>query len=251
MIAESSTTGILRAEIAMSDRVDVCAALELTEQSVFLISDDLPAIDSRMAVRLSFPNIFAPIELRGSVSQVHMSGPGRPSGYVCKFDIPDAVSETRLLSLLNNISLATARATSRGAAPRVRVLLVEDGRLIRDMFAYAVTKYFERREGRVELAQAEDADAGWQHLQRGEFDVAIVDHFLPEPSGAALIAKLRAEARLAKTTAIGVSVGGDRARRAMLDAGADFFLAKPIVLRDLFRTLEFLMARSTSDAGAA
>ena len=51
---------------------------------------------------------------------------------------------------------------------------------------------------------------------------------------------------------VGMSVGGEGARRAMLGAGADIFLAKPIVLKDLFCTLEFLMdAPSGSDRGAA
>jgi hypothetical protein len=39
---------------------------------------------------------------------------------------------------------------------------------------------------------------------------------------------------------VAISVGGSDAREAAISAGADLFLDKPVVLRDLFRTLQVL-----------
>jgi hypothetical protein len=41
---------------------------------------------------------------------------------------------------------------------------------------------------------------------------------------------------------VAISGGGPEARRAMLAAGCDLFLGKPVVLRDLFATIESLTA---------
>ena len=125
-----------------------------------------------------------------------------------------------------------------------RVLLVEDNAFIRDMFAYGMARYFQRKASVLELEHVGDAASAWDKLSSGPFDLLIVDYYLPVEDGATLIARLRREPRWAAVPVVAMSVGGKDAREASLSAGADLFLDKPVVLRDLFQTLEMLSAKA-------
>jgi two-component system sensor histidine kinase and response regulator WspE len=140
--------------------------------------------------------------------------------------------------------LRTMRDEPPAVAPQrqFHVLLVEDNHLIRDMFSYGIQKYFRGRENGVTVEHAPDGATAWKMLAEGACDLAIVDYYLPELDGAALVTRVRAEARLAGLPVVAVSVGGSEAREAMMTAGADLFLDKPLVLKDLFATLERLNA---------
>jgi CheY-like chemotaxis protein len=71
-----------------------------------------------------------------------------------------------------------------------------------------------------------------------------VDHYLPVLDGSSLLALVRRQEDLSTLPLVGISVGGIDVRESMLKAGADLFLSKPIVLRDLFSTLERLATQS-------
>ena len=60
-------------------------------------------------------------------------------------------------------------------------------------------------------------------------------------NGDDLIARLRADPKLAQLPIIAVSADGDEARDKSLRAGADLFLAKPVILRELCSTLERIL----------
>jgi CheY-like chemotaxis protein len=122
------------------------------------------------------------------------------------------------------------------------VLLVEDNHLISDMFSYGIRKYFRGKPGYVTVDHAADGARAWEMLSGGSYDLAIVDYYLPQLDGAQLVQRMRAEPRLATVPVVAVSVGGPEARDATLAAGADLFLDKPLVLKDLFATLERLNA---------
>ena len=78
------------------------------------------------------------------------------------------------------------------------------------------------------------AEVGW---------TAVI--YVRDETGASFITTLRHHGTFRRMPIVGMSVGGNQVRTAMLEAGADLFLHKPIVLKDLFCTLEFLM-----DAGS-
>jgi CheY-like chemotaxis protein len=240
-------TGVLRAEFRWDGVNEVACAIELTEESVFVISDQLPAVGAEVDLRLSFLHAVAPVAIRASVVQARIgSGPGTPTGFVASF--AGAAAEDR-----DGIRRVVQRLVSGPASPTrdVRVLLVEDNRLVRDMFDYALRKFFNSRGNRVSLDQASDVPSAWTKLDTTHFDLVIVDYFLAEEVGATLIKRLRNDPRLATTSVVAISAGGSEVRRATLNAGADLFLQKPIVLRDLFDTLEFLTHDGGADAGAA
>jgi len=120
-----------------------------------------------------------------------------------------------------------------------RVLIVDDSWLIRDMFTYGTAKFFER-PGALAVDHAEDAERAWGKLARSTYDLVIIDYFLPTEDGASLIARLRSDERLSHTPIVAISVGGRDAREATLSAGADVFVDKPLIFRDLFNTLRML-----------
>jgi len=247
-------SAILRAELLRGSRPndppEITCALEMTDTSVFIVTDGLPSIGDAVSLRLSFPNAVEPLDVRAHVTQVRLaSGPGTPSGFVAMFDVDEDVRDA-----IEDVARRLRRPFESGIAPAARdiyVLLVEDNQLIRDMFAYAVTRYFGSRASRIHLDQAPNAGAAWSLLKDRRYDLVLVDHFLPDEDGASFIAKLRATPKLSDTSVVAMSVGGSEVRRATLAAGADIFLHKPIVLKDLFCTLEFLMDDAGRSRGAA
>lgn len=244
-------TAILRAEIVDGPSADVACALEMTEKAVFIATEALRSVGDLVQLRLSFPRAVVPVLVTAKVVQVRLSsGPGSPPGFVAEFLLDD--DETR--QSISELAQRLRRPSGIAPAPRpLSLLLVEDNQLIRDMFAYALERYFRQRTGKVRLVQAPSATDALALLdEERSFDLALVDHLLPDETGASLVGKLRAHPTFSRMSIVGMSVGGAEARRAMLDAGADIFLDKPIVLKDLFCTLEFLMgARLGSDRGVA
>ncbi len=216
MSVTAQRSAILRAEILRGESAEITCALEMTGESVFIVTEGLPSIGEVVNLRLSFPRTVRPLLVSGRVRQVRLSsGPGSPPGFVADFDID---------------------------SEDIKQKLVEGNQLIRDMFAYAVERYFSQRAGKVRLAQAASVAAAWKHLDETKsYDLAVVDQMLPDETGSSLIAALRRNGTFRRMPIVGMSVGSSDVRKAMLEAGADLFLQKPIVLKDLFCTIEFLM----------
>jgi CheY-like chemotaxis protein len=129
------------------------------------------------------------------------------------------------------------------------VLLVEDSHFIRDMFAYGMARSL-RSPGAISIDHADDAECAWQRLGAAAYDLVIVDYFLPAADGASLIARIRADPRTAQLPVVAISVGGRVARHATLAAGADLYLDKPLVFRDLLHTLRVLAQRESAPGSA-
>jgi CheY-like chemotaxis protein len=187
--------------------------------------------------------------VNATVAQIRMGGgPGSPAGYVCEFEITDDAMRRRTAEISQRL-----RPTAGALANReLSILLVEDNQLLRDTFAYAFERYFRTRTAGVKLWQASTAEEAWS-LAKPETDLLLVDHVLKGEAGTSFVSRVRSDARLGRTFIVGMSGGGPSARKAMLDAGCDLFLSKPIVLKDLFTTLEFLTGSPSSwrEYGAA
>ena len=235
---------MLRAELRCAGQTLVTSCGELTEQSIFVIADWYPPLDAEASLRLSFPTLVAPVELAARVVRHRAPGaPGELGGIELSFeetaraDAADLVARLRLLC-------ASAGASPVEETP-YRVRLVEDSRLIRDMFAFGMKRSFQTPSA-VEIDHAEDAERAWSKLGEAHYDLVIVDYFLPESDGASLIARLRQDERLSRIPVFAISVGGRAARDATIAAGADLFLDKPLVLRDLLYTMRILAHRQRS-----
>src|SRR5204862_3669782 len=89
---------------------------------------------------------------------------------------------------------------------------------------------------------AEDGRTAVEILRRETFDALIIDVYLPIVDGPRVIATARTELNLKNLPIIAVSAGGDSARRAALEAGANLFLDKPMRLRQVIDTMQRLLA---------
>ncbi len=238
---------MLRAEIRCSGQLVISCGFELTEHTIFVVTEWRPPIDTAVSLRLSFPTVVEPVELAARVVQKRVAGPpGEPGGVVLAFE--DG-SRTAAAALAWQVRRLCANAGDRPAdAAPYRVLLVEDSRFIRDMFEFGMARSFQP-PGAVEIDHAEDAEHAWRKLRHAHYDLIIVDYFLPTEDGASLIARLRRDERLAGVPIVAISVGGRTARDATISAGADLFLDKPLVLRDLLHTLRVLARRDGTPGG--
>jgi DNA-binding response OmpR family regulator len=218
---------------------------DLTTTSIFAITEWHAAIGTPVSLRVSFPRIFEPIDIPARISDIRVAGePGERGGIRLAFEAGEGQGSSdvhaRLVSLLEQVNAPFAAAT--GEDRPCRVLLVDDSWLIRDIFTYGTTKFFDR-PGALAVDHAEDAEQAWGRLANSTYDLVIIDYFLPSENGASLIARLRRDQRLARTPIVAISVGGRKAREATLSAGADVFVDKPLVFRDLFNTLRMLAKR--------
>ncbi|HEY0993077.1 MAG TPA: response regulator [Kofleriaceae bacterium] len=195
------------------------------------------AIGTPVSLRLSFPRILEPIDLPARISDIRIAGePGELGGIRLTFDGGSSEVAGKLVALLERVNAPFARSSEDVPC---RVLLVDDSQLVRDMFAHGTAQFFDR-PGALAVDDAEDAEQAWAKLASSTYDLVIVDYILPAEDGASLIAKLRRDTRLASTPIIAISVAGRDAREATLSAGADVFVDKPLMFRDLFNTLRML-----------
>jgi CheY-like chemotaxis protein len=225
---------ILRAELSANGSTTVTRTRELSATDVVVPVSIPPPLGAEVHLRLSFPGLVQPFEVSGIVEAHHLSdGPGELPAVTVSIQKGGPGYEERIASLL--------KPHSASDAPRMgyRVLIVEDNGMIRDMFAYGVHKYF-KAQGSVNVDVAPDGSAAWDLLVSAPYDLAIVDYYMPIVNGAQLIARMRGDERFERLPIVAISVGGEDARRASIAAGADLFLDKPIILRELFATLDRL-----------
>jgi CheY-like chemotaxis protein len=235
-----SSALLLRAEVVHGDRRFVTHTVDVSEDEIALVSD--LAVGDEATVNLSFPALVKPFQVGVRVVSTHsLDTYGRPSAVLCKVTQADDDAKRTLRNL---VALTQGGPAAEGAAPsEYRCLLVEDNAFIRDLFQYGMQRYCRMRGRDLSLALAADAETAWEMLRGGRYDMAIVDHFLPAQSGSQLIAKMRAEPCLSTVPVVAISVGGREACDEAMAAGADLFLDKPVVMRDLFSTLDRLTAR--------
>jgi DNA-binding response OmpR family regulator len=94
---------------------------------------------------------------------------------------------------------------------------------------------------------AEDGEAGWQFLQDGDYDLAILDIMLPLLTGLELCARMRA-AQLDVPVLLLTALDSTSHKVKGLDAGADDYLVKPFQLEELHARIRALLRRRVSTA---
>jgi CheY-like chemotaxis protein/signal transduction histidine kinase len=123
----------------------------------------------------------------------------------------------------------------------IRVLVIEDDDDLRDTLVRYLCGVGMPARG---VASAEEVDA---ELARQDFDAAVCDVNLPGEDGFAVLARLRSRSamRIVMLTARGLA--NDRLRG--LGLGADYYLVKPVNLRELEMVLRNLLQRSQEAQG--
>jgi CheY-like chemotaxis protein len=189
-------------------------------------------------LELSFQPLIAPVHLTAEATESQPGrGPGDPASVTLSFRSLAPAGRVALGALLQRMD--APRVESKAS---YKVLLVEDNDLIRDLFAHGLQRYFRDRHCVVEVDHASTGVEGLAMLSAGHYDLAIVDYYLPAMMGSELVRRLRADPALGALPVVAISVGGPEARDDFLAAGADVYLDKPLVLRDLVATLDGLTA---------
>jgi uncharacterized protein (TIGR02266 family) len=213
----------------------------LSTGGTFIHTQRAIEIGTEVQLVLSFPGLVRPIPIDGVVRWARGADPDSgEQGIGIEFVRMDAESRAQLEVIID----AIARRDPSYVGRVVRVLVVEDNphvaRLIREglegssgQFGDQVSFQFcESSNGRDALAMCRSQP----------FDAAIIDIYLPIMDGAQVIQELRSDAALRAMPIIAVSAGGASAREAALKAGADFFLDKPMRLRQVIESMQRLIA---------
>lgn len=240
MPATQSERMVLRAELVHQARQIIAHTTELTQASVFVRTDEPLAVGESVSLRLSFPRLLAPLDLDAHVVSID---PGLGHGYAAgvKLEFHAAPDERdRLAWLLGDVSSEVPRDDVS------RILVIEDSALMRDFIQLGADR-FTRGSVRVVVDTADTAEAALEVMRGHTYDLVLVDLYLPGAmDGAALVRTLRTTEK--DLPVIGFSVGGVVARDAFLSAGADMFLDKPVMMRDVFTTLERLVVKQARSA---
>src|SRR5262245_28517097 len=118
----------------------------------------------------------------------------------------------------------------------IRVLLIEDEHQIGDFVVRGL-----REEG-FTVEWATDGDTGWHQLRTSDWDVVLLDWWLPGTDGLTLLHQLRQATD--KTPVLMLTARdavSDRVRG--LDGGADDYLCKPFAFEELLARIRALVRR--------
>jgi CheY-like chemotaxis protein len=245
---ESGQTPILlRAEVVHDGEPVVAHTLEMSKSMVFVKTHHQAYIGDSVVLHLSFPGLLERTTFETQVISHRLpSGPGQPGGLVLGFVFHDDTEKQRLGVLLDRLGVTQ---NIQNIAPKpddrtlFRILLVEDSLIASQAFEYCVAKFFsERGAERVVVDVADNVAQARGLAEGGPYDLVIVDFFLGAETGDVFIAELRARAAAGQLPIVAISAADAEARERSLAAGADFFMEKPLAHRDLFSTLERLLA---------
>ncbi len=118
------------------------------------------------------------------------------------------------------------------------ILIVDDDAEIRTL----LTRYLEKNGLRATAVG--DGRAMWQALDRGAFDLVVLDLMLPGDDGLTLCRTLRARSDI---PVIMLTARGDETDRIVgLEMGADDYLPKPFSARELLARIKVILRRTRS-----
>jgi two-component system, OmpR family, phosphate regulon response regulator OmpR len=133
----------------------------------------------------------------------------------------------RIAMLCNNFAYAPAMNS--------RILVVDDDPGLRDLLSGYLG-----RSG-YEVVTCADGAAMWSNLERGKFDLVVLDLMLPGDDGLILCRNLRAQSKL---PILMLTARGDEVDRVIgLEMGADDYLSKPFNPRELLARINAIFRR--------
>ena len=219
---------VVRAEIVDGDRRIVAHTTGVTERSVVVRTHETVTPGAMVKLSLSLGRLMRPIDLDARVVD-QIAGAGHGYLPALTLELSPAAAADRFADLVRQLA----------APPTLqpcRVLVVEDSEFMRSCIHVAAERLTERGVT-VTVDSAETAEDALGLIALHQYDLALVDLYLPgEMDGAQLVRELRVKTP-ADLPVIGFSIGGAAARTAFLVAGADIFLDKPVMTRDVLATL--------------
>ncbi|MCG8422748.1 MAG: response regulator [Proteobacteria bacterium] len=204
---------------------------------VFLNTTRQFAVGTQVHLVLSFPGLLKPINITGTVRWTRNHSGGE-RGVGVEFD--QGEGRRSLHDVVERVRMRDPNVVSR----LIRILVVEDNPHVAQLIRNGL-RGSERREFGDEVAfnfrTAGNGREALEVLRSEPFDAVIVDVYLPIMDGANLISQIRNDDQLCQLPIMAVSAGGEGARDSALSAGADFFLEKPMRLRQVVDTMRKLI----------
>lgn len=133
---------------------------------------------------------------------------------------------------------------SSSAQQPLRIMVVEDNPIIRDLFSLAIERLqqeLDAGEHSVAMREAGDGATAWDRLQEQPADLLVVDLYLPILGGLEIIRRVREDPSLQSTRILAISASIQDARDRSLGAGADRFLQKPLRLVEVLDAVRTLL----------
>ena len=121
----------------------------------------------------------------------------------------------------------------------MRILFVEDNevnrRVVREML----------RAGEIEMAEAEDGEAGLRMVDAEDYDLILMDLRMPGMDGLTAIRHIRArpDAKAGVPIIVVTADAGSTIEADCKSAGADDLILKPVSMTALFNAIGALIAR--------
>lgn len=189
---------------------------------------------------LSFPGLIQPLRIDGEVRWRRDADSVGVDERGVGIEFVEGTARDHLRDLIHRITARDPGVVSR----LMRVLVVEDNphvaQLIRDGLRGSEKKTFQ--DMAFNFRTANNGSEALELLHAETFDALIIDVYLPVLDGPSVIRQVRADARLKDLPVIAVSAGGESARTDARTAGANFFLHKPMRLRQIIDTMRQLLA---------
>ncbi len=126
---------------------------------------------------------------------------------------------------------------------RPHILIVDDDAEIRDL----LSRFLKKNNLRVDTAA--DGRAMMRQLERGRFDLVVLDLMLPGEDGLSLCRRIRATSN--QPIIMLTALGEETDRIVGLEMGADDYLAKPFNPRELLARIKAVLRRAGTGPGSA
>jgi DNA-binding response OmpR family regulator len=143
-----------------------------------------------------------------------------------------------MVRALDHPGFGGSSALRRGAPLEkpLRILVVDDERVIREVLAYLLTD-----EGH-EVVTAADGSAALKKFSEGTWDAVITDRVMPEMSGEELAAEIK---KRSATTPVIMVTGflGARERVGVQSAAIDLVITKPFTLSGILEGIQQVLPR--------
>lgn len=211
----------------------------LSSGGTFVTTNRTLPVGTLVQLVLSFPGLLEPIAIEGTVRWTRGGNAAGDAGAGIEFS--PGPSRDALAAIIDRIRSRDPRTM----AQLLRVLVVEDNQHIAQLIQQGLIGSTRRDFGggvSFVFRNAEDGRSALEILRNEKFDVMIIDVYLPIVDGSQVILMARGELGLVDLPIIAVSGGGDQARDAALEAGANIFLDKPMRLRRVIETMQRLLA---------
>ncbi len=216
----------------------------LSRGGLFVQTDMAGEVGQAVKLRLSFPELLAPMEMEAVVAWVRPASPCAPAGLGVR--VQDKNPGYRAyLERLAQAAAGKLRQKPRRDQP-YRMVIVDDNRLCLEIYQDAVRAAEDLAPGESRLIDVRVAVRGQQALdmlRERHADLVMTDLNMPGMGGLDMIRRIRSlELQPRPAILVVSSFSGPGDRQEAIGAGADACLSKPARLVDIASTVRALLS---------